>query len=206
MAGTLAAYSARMHTLILGRRARPILAATVLAGLCACGGGGDDAAVEPAPAPPSTSGGTAVSTCSLPDFTNAVLTRVNEWRARGANCGPEGVFPATTALQWNDALGVAAEAHSRDMQRNNFFSHTGSNGGTVGTRVTAAGYGWSAVGENIAAGQRSVQEVVDGWVASPGHCANLMSPTFRHIAVACVPGTEQNTYRTYWTMNLARPR
>ncbi|RZL35390.1 MAG: CAP domain-containing protein, partial [Rubrivivax sp.] len=103
-------------------------------------------------------------------------------------------------------LTQAAVAHSDDMVAKNFFDHVGSNGSTLGTRVTAAGYTWSSVGENIAAGQTSVAEVVDGWMKSEGHCANLMNAGFRDIGVACVAGGASNTYRTYWTQDFGTPR
>ncbi len=47
---------------------------------------------------------------------------------------------------------------------------------------------------------------MDGWIASPGHCANLMNAGFAEIGVACVPGGAGATYSTYWTMDLGRPR
>jgi len=174
---------------------------TALALLAACGGGGDDAPPPDAGGPP-----TASATCNLPDFTNAVMARVNQWRASGANCDSQGVFGPAPALTWHNALAQAATGHSQDMSAHNFFSHTGSNGSTLSQRVDAAGYAWSALGENIAAGQTTINEVVDGWIASDGHCANIMNAGFVHIGVACVPGTASTTYRTYRTMNLGRPR
>jgi len=92
------------------------------------------------------------------------------------------------------------------MVTHNFFSHTGSNGSTLAQRVNATGYAWSSLGENIAAGQTTVNTVVDGWIASPGHCANIMNPNFVHIGLACVRGTSSNTYSHYWTMDLGRPQ
>jgi uncharacterized protein YkwD len=171
--------------------------------LVACGGGDDDAGTgAPAPAPAPA----VASTCGLPDFAAAAMARINQHRAAGANCGTRGVYAAAPALAWNNRLTQAADAHSRDMQANNFFSHTGSNGSSFSQRIDAAGYAWSGAGENIAAGQTSVNAVVDGWIDSDGHCANIMNPDFQHVGLACVSGTGANTYRTYWTMELARPR
>ena len=48
--------------------------------------------------------------------------------------------------------------------------------------------------------------VVAAWMASPGHCANLMNNRFRDIGLACVSGTASNTYRTYWTLSLGAVR
>lgn len=101
-------------------------------------------------------------------------------------------------------LFTAAEVHSRDMATNNYFSHTGLDGRGVTQRVRAAGYEWRAVGENIAAGQRDVVTVMNGWLASAGHCANIMGADFQDVAVACVEQTG-TSYGRYWTMVLARP-
>ncbi len=117
-----------------------------------------------------------------------------------------GSFAAAGPLGWSTQLTEAATGHSLDMSANNFFSHTGSGGSTLSSRVDATGYGWSALGENIAAGPMTVSAVIDGWMASDGHCANIMNPDFTQIGQACMLGGPSNTYRSYWTMNLARPR
>ena len=110
------------------------------------------------------------------------------------------------ALRWNAALTTAASAHSADMAALNYFSHTSADGRTLGTRATAAGYAWSRLGENIAAGYAGVDSVMKGWVDSDGHCANLMSANFTEVGVACVPGTPTSNYNTYWTMDLGKPQ
>lgn len=132
------------------------------------------------------------------------LALVNIVRAEARHCGTE-FFPAATPVGWDDRLEAAAERHSNDMATHNFFSHTGSDGSSVAMRVDAADYAWSAVGENIAAGQRNVREAVDGWVTSPGHCRNLMNPAFESVALTC-SRDEASDYRDYWTNVLARPR
>ena len=181
--------------------ARPALLCLVLAG---CGGGGDGSSPPEPPESPSPPGASA--TCGLDDFAAKALARVNQWRALGADCGSAGRYGPAPSIGWNDRLAEAAAGHARDMQANNFFSHTGSSGSTLAQRIDAAGYAWSSIGENIAAGQTSVDSVVDGWIASPGHCANLMNPGFVHLGLACVPGNAGNSYATYWTLDLARPR
>lgn len=190
----------------------------LLAALAACGGGGDSPAapagasspVPASPTPAASSPGAATpsttGTCNLPDFATSVLARVNQHRAAGANCGSQGGFTAAPALAWNLPLTQAADAHSRDMVANNFFSHTGANGTSAGQRITAAGYNWSTYGENIAAGQSSINQVVDGWMASDGHCANIMNAAFADIGVVCVAGNASTTYGTYWTMDLGKSR
>lgn len=142
----------------------------------------------------------------MSNFAADAIARVNAHRAAGASCGAQGVFAAAPALAWSAPLTQASLVHSDDMMALNFFSHTGSNNGTVGSRATAAGYIWSTVGENIAAGQPDMASVVAAWMNSPGHCANIMNNRFRDIGLACVSGTANNTYRTYWTMSLGAAR
>ncbi len=69
-------------------------------------------------------------------------------------------------------------ATNRDKGDVNFMDHMGSNGLKASERITNAGYVWNAMGENIAAGQATVAAVMNGWLASPGHCANIMSSSF----------------------------
>lgn len=90
------------------------------------------------------------------------------------------------------------------MATRNYFSHTGSDGSDVGRRASEAGYGWSAVAENISGGPSLVSAVMSAWLASAGHCANIMRASYQQVGVACVsqPGS---TYTRYWTMVLARP-
>jgi uncharacterized protein YkwD len=201
--------------------ARPMAthAALVAAALliAACGGGGNDSggaaaptaatpstpAPAPAPAPAPTTTG---STCSLTDFAAAALTRINELRAAGADCRTKGRFGPAAALGWNAQLTQAAERHSQDMVAHNFFSHTGSDGSTLAVRVDATGYAWQGLGENIAAGYPSVDAVMTGWMASDGHCENLMNPSYNEVGLVCVPGTSATSYNTYWTMDLAKSR
>lgn len=167
--------------------------------LSACGGGGDDP--PPAAAPPPL----AQINCGLANFDTDALARINQYRAAGANCGARGSFASAPPLAWEGRLTTAAHAHSLDMATNNYFAHTGRDGRTVAERVTAAGYDWRAVGENLAGGPSSVQAAVNGWMASPDHCANTMNPVYVHVGMACVANAG-TTYTRYWTMVLATPR
>ncbi len=189
-----------------------IVAPALCALLASCGGGGDSASptvggagavANPAASAPATSVG---STCNLADFRASLLARINQVRASGADCGSDGVFGAAAPLAWNDKLTAAADGHSHDMAAKNYFSHTSADGRTLADRVDAIGYAWSSLGENIAAGYPGINAVMDGWISSPGHCANLMNAGFVEVGVACVPGAAGNTYSTYWTMDLGRPR
>jgi uncharacterized protein YkwD len=153
---------------------------------------------------PSANSQTAATTCSITAFQSAVMAEVNRRRATAQSCGNRGPYAATTALRWNDTLFRAAAGHGLDMVAHHFFSHTGSNGSTVGARLTAVGYSWASAAENIAAGQPTVTRVVDAWMGSDGHCANLMNPALEEFAVACVYNTANRS--NYWSMALAKPR
>jgi uncharacterized protein YkwD len=111
-----------------------------------------------------------------------VLALTNRARAQARSCG--GLrFPPAPPLSLSPALTHAASAHSQDMVARGFFSHTGSDGSSPGHRVTRAGYRWRMVGENIASGLRTPREAVAGWLASPHHCANIMTAGFRQMGV-----------------------
>jgi uncharacterized protein YkwD len=133
------------------------------------------------------------------------LRLVNQYRAAGATCGSRGSFAPAAALTRQAQLASAAYGHSRDMADNNYFSHTSLDGRSLSDRINATGYAWSTIGENIAAGHGSVQAVVNAWMGSEGHCANLMNPNFTQFGLACARN-DASTYRIYWTQNLARPR
>ena len=127
----------------------------------------------------------------------AILSRLNAARAQARSCGSER-FAATGPLVWDTRLEDAAKAHSDDMARNDFFSHTGSDGLNIGDRVGQAGYRLRRAGENIAAGQDSDQAALEGWLTSEGHCRNIMEPAYRDTALACVSDSGA-TFTRYWT-------
>lgn len=88
------------------------------------------------------------------------------------------------------------------MALRNFMAHSGSDGSTVASRAAAQGFHYTSVGENVAAGQASVAAVMDSWMNSPGHRANILNPAYRFFG----PGYAYNskaTYCHYWTQNFA---
>jgi uncharacterized protein YkwD len=175
--------------------------------LTGCGGDNDgngDAGPPSSSAPPQGGAIAEAQSCALPDFQRDMLERVNQARATSRLCGSNSL-PAVPALAWDDRLLAAAAGHAADMAANDYFSHDGRDGRTFSQRISDAGYTWSAAGENIAAGQASVAQVVDAWLDSPGHCANIMSDSFTEIGVACVRD-EASTHIQYWAMSLGRPR
>jgi len=104
-------------------------------------------------------------------------------------------MPATHPLSWNDQLTIAAKRHALDIAARQKLDHTGRDGSSITTRVSDTGYSWSAVAENIAYGYWDIKSVIQGWVDSPGHCRNMMSPDYKEVSV----------YRkdNYWAMVLA---
>lgn len=121
-------------------------------------------------------------------FKYAVLSQINDLRKKGCNCGST-YMPAVIPVTWNDQLATAAASHAKDMARNKYFSHNSRDGKTLKDRITKAGYSFTglksiAFGENIAYGQRSVAQVMDGWIKSERHCKNLMNPAFKEVGVA----------------------
>ncbi|MCP3753412.1 sigma-70 family RNA polymerase sigma factor [Streptomyces sp. TBY4] len=132
---------------------------------------------SPAPAPAPPGGSTAAQVISL----------VNSERAK-AGCGP---------LKEDAQLRTAAQGHSDDMARRNFFSHTNPDDADPGKRTTAAGYRWSTYGENIARGQRTAASVMDSWMKSQGHRDNILNCSFKDIGV----GIHQGPGGPWWTQN-----
>ena len=133
-----------------------------------------------------------------------VLRLTNQARSHGRTCGWRR-FPPAPPLSLASALTRAAQAHSQDMALHDFFSHTGSDGSSPGERVTREGYRWSAVGENIASGVSTPREVVADWLASPHHCANIMTAGFRQMGVAFAVNRESRKV-IYWTEDFGTPR
>ncbi len=143
--------------------------------------------------------------CDDPDrLRERMAEALNEARAVERRCGG-GDVPAADPVTWDDRLASAAREHSRWMAENDFLGHRDGSGRSGGDRASAAGYRWLRVGENLAAGQSEVAMTMDGWLDSPGHCANIMDRQFTEFGAACATASE-SSYGTYWTLILARPR
>ncbi len=191
--------------------------------LAGCGGGGGDdagsgaanttntgsgispsgnptAALAGAP-PASVSTSSKFVSCVQIKSPQEALDAVNQARAVGRSCGST-FYPAVAPLQWNDQLAAAALSHSKDMATRNYFGHTNPDGESPFDRTAKAGYG-RFTGENIAAGYSTMDAVMQGWLASSGHCANIMRQSYKDFALACVmPGAgSAATYNIYWTQN-----
>lgn len=134
--------------------------------------------------------------------TNATLNKqfleqVNKLRAQARKCGDQ-YFSSAPPLTMNDRLNLAASLHSSDMYKNKFLDHISSNGDTLADRAEKVNYKWRAIGENVAHNQRKIEQVLQDWLSSPGHCSNMMSSEYRHTGIAQV--------NWYWTQVYAAPK
>ncbi len=127
------------------------------------------------------------------DFESEVIDLVNAERAA------QGLHP----LNADHNLATAARDHSEDMGLQGYFSHTSLDGRTVPDRITATGYAYNTYGENIAAGYQTPEAVIDGWMLSSGHRANILNPNFCDIGVGYAY-LANSTYGHYWTQDFGR--
>jgi uncharacterized protein YkwD len=133
-----------------------------------------------------------------------VLDLTNKARAVTRRCGTQSFGPASP-LKLSAELSDAALAHSKDMAAHDELRHEGADGSSPATRVGATGYRWATVGENVAAGPPTADDVVNGWLGSPGHCANIMNPRFTEMGEAWIKRVD-SSYGIYWTQVFAAPR
>nr|WP_315476641.1 CAP domain-containing protein [uncultured Undibacterium sp.] len=147
--------------------------------------------------------GLSNDTCGLPDFTEPVIQKINEIRAQPRYCGKE-YFEAAAPLAWQNSIRNAAYQHSVQMAQANVVSHTSFDSRELNQRILATGYPYMKAGENIAAGQRTLDVVMQGWLDSPSHCNKMMDPDYTEVVVVCV-AKKNSFYKTYWTMNLVKP-
>jgi len=192
--------------------------AALISSLTGCGGGSSDSTgTTEDPNSPTSYTVPPLSTNTKQDYLDAI----NNARAVQQDCGTEGIKSAVPALAWNDKLYSAAAEHSYDMAKSDTFSHTGSGtqsdwtseqkglgrGSTVTERIENSGYDWQRNGENIAAGTNldTADAVIQVWLNSAGHCANLMNPDFQDIGMAMVEDANSQ-YIYYWTQDFGTLR
>jgi uncharacterized protein YkwD len=156
------------------------------------------AVVSSAPAEAQASCAGARSTpgsAGLARARHATLCLLNRQRRR------HGLAP----LRIDHRLGRAAHAYSRSMVRRDFFDHVSPvNGSTLSDRIHAVGYRAALVGENLAWGTGRLAtpaRIVSGWMHSPGHRANILTPGYRSIGIGIVNGAPGRSGRgaTYTT-------
>ena len=145
---------------------------------------------------------------------NEMLVAINKARSVARDCHDGlGLVAAVQPLTWNNELYAAAYEHSNDMAQSNTFDHygsgtasdiTGSNNNEksyFNDRIRANEYlNYRIIGENIAGGHASMEEVMEAWLNSPAHCTNIMNGAFKEIGVAVV--TNKNSeHGIYWTQS-----
>lgn len=145
----------------------------------------------PAPAPSAPAPAPVGDTPDAHDsFEQQVLELTNAKRAQA------GLSP----LVFDKKLAAAADRHSQDMAEKNYFSHTQPDGDRLADRVKDEGYKYMRVGENIAAGYKTPEAVVEGWMNSSGHRANILNPNFKELGVGYYKDPDAaDTYDHYWT-------
>jgi uncharacterized protein YkwD len=127
-------------------------------------------------------------------FENELIALVNAQRRKS------GLKPLTPQAQ----LKAVARAHSTDMACNGLFSHTGRDGSSIRDRVAAREYRFLAIGENIAVGYETPQDVLAEWMSSPRHRKNILTPSFTEVGAghASLP---KSKYHNYWTAVFGSP-
>ena len=173
------------------------------------------------PAPTTDSWDAPAATTAAPTLTRASATRptaplaanstlanralelINQVRSKGTHCGDE-LFGPAPPVSLSGTLDTVASGHAIDMAEKNYFEHVDPAGHSPADRVRAVGYQEKLVGENIAYGPKSVDEVVQGWLDSPGHCENIMDPRFAEMGIALAPGRAK--HGLYWVQVFAEPR
>jgi uncharacterized protein YkwD len=149
---------------------------------------------EPFRAPPATAA----------DAVDAeLLRRINQARTHARRCGSR-VFAAAPPLRLDSRLVRAADAHAEDMIERNYFAHLSPLGITPAQRVAATGYHYRLVGENIASGPETAAEAVEGWLASPEHCENIMDPRFVATGIGFA-ANQRGAPRIEWVQDFAAP-
>ncbi len=136
-----------------------------------------------------------------------ILDLINEARSSQQQCGDTTYDPAPP-LAWSSDLETAATGHSEDMVARNYFSHENPDGRSARDRIRSVNSAFNHVAENIARGQSSPEQVMESWMNSPGHCANIMNDRFTKVGVGLAMGTMERNGNSwempYWTLKLAR--
>ena len=143
-------------------------------------------------------GQAVAAACQSKVVVEQVLSYLNAFRARPQACGGRS-FAAAGPLRWEARLEQAASGHAAELALGDQLNHLTANGRTLRERLRAHGYVAFRVGENLAAGQESLDEVLQTWISSAKHCENIMQPEFQEVALVCASGPGK--YGRYWVMN-----
>jgi uncharacterized protein YkwD len=166
---------------------------------------------SPAPPRPTTSAPAPTRTRPTPPSPPAPTTSAPATQSGGVTAAVVGLTNTERAkagcrpLTVNATLTAVAQAHSQDMATNDYFDHNSKDGRTPFDRMSAAGYRYSIAAENIAAGQRTAQDVITAWMNSPGHRANILNCGLTEIGVGYATASSSQ-YGVYWTQDFGTLR
>lgn len=146
-------------------------------------------------------GASAASACPDVDAPPAAIGIARSTAAVGCLVNHERTAAGLGELGVDGQIRRAAQDYAVDMAVRRFFAHESPEGTDPGSRLLAAGFGWSAYGENIASGQPTAREVMADWLASPGHCRNLMTPMFTLAGYGVATAADG----PYWVQDFGRP-
>lgn len=149
----------------------------------------------------SEMGQEAAAGCDAQVVPQRVLETLNALRAQTRACG-SAMRAAGGPLRWDARLASSARRHAADLSQGDELRHLGPQGVGLRERLRRNGYTAQRAGENLAAGQESLDEVLQTWVTSAQHCDNLMQGEFTEVGMACVLGPGR--YQRYWVLNLGR--
>ena len=129
------------------------------------------------------------------------LRLLNILRAEARSCGAVSL-PAAAPLRWSAQLGASARAYAEELAQRDSLSHQGQRASTLRERLHQAGYRMRQSGENLAAGPETLEQALAQWLASPGHCDNLMFRDFQDMGLACVASAGR--FERVWVLHLGR--
>jgi len=124
-----------------------------------------------------------------------VIMKINTIRVKGCKCSGK-YYKPVGKLSWSKELEKSAFIHAKSMYENDFFSHYSLDGKDIGQRLDDINYKWHYAGENLAEGQKSFDEALHDWIASPTHCRMLMNPNMKEMALS--------KYGTYWVQHFGK--
>ena len=137
------------------------------------------------------------SNCGLSAEVEDLVRLINEARSDTQYCGSKKLKPSAPLIL-NCSLQRSAQGHANTLATKDRLSHVGASNSSLGTRVTASGYKWSAVSENIAKGHSAASSLFENWRASKHHCKNLFKAKYQEIGVA--------RKGQYWVAVFAKPQ
>lgn len=143
--------------------------------------------------------------CTVAPSAEAALQRLNAERAHGASCPGQSDAPVPAGpLHWNAGLATVAADLADDLAQARRLAHRDGAGRPLAARLAASGYRFTMAVENTAVGYASIDAVIDAWLASGVHCANLMNHAALDLGLACSDAGPDPQDR-YWTLVLGKP-